>query len=142
MAALKFSKVIVSFLLVAIFAGAAFASAAQLNLNSQGVQAGNIDIRGCQGDLPVSLNFDIQWGLDPATGLPRGFVVHGVVIGGINERCIGHKMQVVLTFADGTSQDLGKLTVGSSMVSPGMVEILLSPEPPASDLTDAHVLIQ
>jgi len=140
---LKFSKVIISFLLVGVFAGAAFASAAQLNLNSQGVQAGNIDIRGCQGDLPVSLNFDTQFhGLDPATGLTPGFVVHGVVIGGINPRCIGHKMQVVLTFADGTSQDLGKLTLDSSMVSPGIVEILLNPEPLAADLTDAHVLIQ
>ncbi|HWO74159.1 MAG TPA: hypothetical protein VNN21_11455 [Dehalococcoidia bacterium] len=132
-------KPVLSLVIVGAASVIAFASAARLNLNAQAIQAGNVVIQGCQGDVPVALNFDTEWqGPNAATLLLPGFVVKGVVISGINEQCDGHKMRVVLTFHDGSSEDLGEFTVAS----PNMEILLGDPKPLASDLTDAHVLIK
>lgn len=76
------SKAVISLLMVGALAGAAFATAARLNINSQGVQAGNAMAQGCQGDQPIDVSYETHF--DPAVG---EFVVDGAMLQGVAAGC-------------------------------------------------------
>lgn len=133
-------KVLLSVLIVGVFASVAFASAARLNLNSQGVQAGVAVIRGCQGDAALDISYGTHY-----ENTISAFLVDGVTIGGISDACVSplplcaHTMHVVLTFSGGASQNLGVVCINSN---PVVLNIPAGSQPSATDLTDVHVLIK
>lgn len=79
---MRITRFILSLAVVGLLAGAAFASAARLNLNSQGLQAGNAMVMGCQGDQPVNVSYETHF--DPAAG---EFVVDGAMLDGVSDAC-------------------------------------------------------
>ncbi|HWO74158.1 MAG TPA: hypothetical protein VNN21_11450 [Dehalococcoidia bacterium] len=139
---MRLFKVVISLFVVGGLATAVYASAARLNLNSQGVQAGNAVIRGCQGDAAL----DISYGTHYVTEIGF-FAVDSVTIGNIADSCISalplctHTIHVVLTFGPPApgSQDLGVQCINSN---PVVYTIPVTSQPNAADLTDIHVLIK
>jgi hypothetical protein len=138
---LRIWKFIGSLVVIGVLASAAFASAAKLNLNSQGVQAGNAIVGGCQGDAAVGVSYGTHY-----DNSISAFLIDTVTVSGIADACLStpsapRATEVVLTFGPpaGGSQYLGLKTIlGSSVVyslPPGS-------QPSVSDLTDVHVLIK
>ncbi len=138
---MKLWKILGALVVVAALSSAAFASAAKLNLNSQGVQAGSAIVRGCQGDAALSVSYGTHY-----DNSISAFLVDTVTVSGIADACMStpsapRATEVVLTFGPpaGGSQNLGLKTIlGSSVVynlPPGS-------QPSAADLTDVHVLIK
>ncbi len=140
---MKLWKILGALLMVAALSSVAFASAAKLNLNSQGVQAGNAIVSGCQGDTAVSVSYGTHY-----DNSISAILVDTVTASGIADACVStaaapcaHTIQVVLTFGPpaGGSQDLGTQCItGSSVV----YSLPAGSQPSAADLTDVHVLIK
>ena len=135
-------KLIGSLLLVGALSRAAFASAAKLNLNSQGVQAGNAIVRGCQGDAGVAVSYSTRYDNSISASL-----VDSVTVWPLADACVStatacaHTIDVVLTFGPpvGGSQDLGTQCI----TGPSVVYLLpTGSQPSAADLTDVHLLIK
>ncbi len=134
-------KIIGSLVVVCALASAAFASAAKLNLNSQGVQAGDGMVNGCQGDAAISVSYGTHY-----DNSISAFLVDTVTVAGIADACMStpsgpHATEVVLTFGPpaGGSQNLGL----KSIMGPSVVYSLpAGSQPSAADLTDVHVLIK
>ncbi|MDE3095491.1 MAG: hypothetical protein KGK07_05780 [Chloroflexota bacterium] len=139
-------KVIASLVVVGVLASAAFASAAMLNINPGGLQAGNALIRGCQGDVPVNVTYGTHY-----NNVIGFMAVDTVTVSGIDPACISpagapaHTIQVVLTFgppaicAPVCSQDLGTVPITAS---PVVYSIPPALQPSATNLTDVHVVIK
>jgi len=139
---MKFAKLMLALLVVGAMASVAFASAARLNLNSQGVQAASVRFTGCQGDAALNVTYGTHYVTEIGF-----FAVDTVTVSGVNDACVSplpfcaHTVQVVLTFGPpaGGSQDLGVLCINSN---PVVYNIPVTSQPNAADLTDVHVLIK
>jgi hypothetical protein len=135
-------KILGALVLVAALSSAAFASAAKLNLNSQGVQAGNIPVSGCQGDAAVSVSYHTVF----SNAVSAQFYIDGVTVSGIADACFAagapiHTIDVVLTGGGPPYPlDCGTVPITGSSVT------YTAPDPclptPASTVTDVHVLIK
>lgn len=138
----RLPKLIVLVLVVSAISTAAFASAARLNLNSQAVQAGNVVLRGCQGDAALNIQYSTHY-----DNSISAFLVDGVSVGGLADGCVSplplctHTIEAVLTFGPpaGGSQDLGTLCINAN---PVVYTLPAGSQPSAADLTDVHVLIK
>ena len=140
---MKFWKILGTLIVVGAVASVAFASAAKLNLNSQGVQAGNVPVPRCQGDAAVSVSYGTHY-----DNTISAILVDTVTVSGIADACVStaaaacaHTIDVVLTFGPPApaSQDLGTQCITSS---PFVYLLLPGSQPSAADLTDVHVLIK
>ncbi|MDE3095492.1 MAG: hypothetical protein KGK07_05785 [Chloroflexota bacterium] len=135
-------KLIASLVVVGVLASAAFASAALLNVTSQGLQAGGVDISGCQGAAPVDVTFTKHW-----DGSVSAFIVDAANVNGLAPACMAsplagaHSVYLVLTLAPpaGAFIDLGSQTISGPTVT---FPIPASQKPDAANLTDVHVLIK
>lgn len=89
-------KLIVSLVVVGALAGAAFASAARLNLGSPGLQTGSALATGCQGDQQVTVSYQTHF--DDTAGK---FVVDGATLDGVADACpAGTTFDLLLLPAD------------------------------------------
>ena len=138
---MKFWKILGTLIVVGAVASVAFASAAKLNLNSQGVQAGNVPVPRCQGDAAVSVSYGTHY-----ENSISSFLVDTVTVSGIADTCMStpsapHAIEVVLTFGPPA---FGSQNLGTKSILASSVVYLLPPgsQPSAADLTDVHVLIK
>jgi hypothetical protein len=134
---MRVTRFILSLAAVGVLAGAAFASAARLGLNSQGLQAGNTMVMGCQGDQPVNVFYDTRF--DVFAG---EFVVDGAMLDGVSDTCPdGTMFDLALLPADPA---LGPLFVRCEM-NPGPIECEKDPGPtqlPAVQLNGVAALMK
>jgi hypothetical protein len=122
-----------------LFAGA-WAAACALNVDAGVLQAGSDEVLTCDCDgVQVYFRSDdtpgIQW--DPSE---QDFIVDHVVVGGLDDDCLGLVMRIVLTDKDGNGIAFGEMdpivTADTNPIVP------IEPAVPASEVCDVHVLIQ
>lgn len=74
-------------------AGLSLASAAQLNVTADTIQAGSAPQANCQGATPVDVNFDSGWD-------GTRFAVTSVAISGVAQACIDEGARMEFTVLD------------------------------------------
>lgn len=137
-------KVIAPVLIIGAVATAAFASAAVLNVNSQGLQAGTVRIAACQGDAAVNVSYNTSY------NNVIGFIeITDVIVSNIAPACQPtaaggaptNTIRVVLQFGPpgGGSMDLGTLNITGPTVT---FSLAPGSRPSAADLVGAAVLIK
>jgi hypothetical protein len=133
---MRITRSILSLATVGVLAGAAFASAARLGLNSQGLQAGNTMVMGCQGDQPLNVSYETHF--DSAA---VEFMVDGAMLDGVSDACPdGTMFDLALLPADPA---LGPLFVRCEK-NPGPIECEKDPGPislPAEQLNGVAALM-
>lgn len=120
----------------------AWAAAASLGVDGGVLQAGDDDVLKCDAD-GVQIYFRSDGG--PGVQWDEGandFMVHSVVVGGVNDACDGLVLKVVLTDKLGDGIANGSVTIVTPIPPNPNPVVPISPHVLASDVYDVHVLIQ
>jgi hypothetical protein len=132
-------RLIVALMVGGVLFATVFAVAASLGVDAGTLQAGSDDVLKCDCD-GVQVYF--RSGEGPGISwdeCENDFMVHSVVVGGVNDACDGVVLEVELTDEAGDGIANGQVTIDMSGGNP-VVDI--APDVPASDVYDVHVLLQ
>lgn len=113
-------------------AGLSLASAAQLNLGSGNIGAGTTVVASCQGETPISVNFESTF----VPGVDAEYKASSINLSSIATACEGLDYKVTLTDSDGSV--LGTEATGT--VSGTSLSVPLT-DVPAKDVANVAVVI-